>query len=74
MSARQKITLLITAAGLFAALFFSGVTLWKMVDDQFDLIDDELKTLAKRALAACETAGPNHPEALDWLDHQPRYT
>ena len=73
MSARQKITLLITAAGLFAALFFSGVTLWKMVDDQFDLIDDELKTLAKRALAACETAGPNHPEALDWLDHQPRW-
>ena len=64
MSARQKLTLLITAVGLFAALFFSGVTLWKMVDDQFDLIDEELEALAKRT---AESFGGS--AELDWNDN-----
>ena len=73
MSARQKLTLLITAVGLFAALFFSGVTLWKMVDDQFDLIDEELEALAKRALALSDMAEPHNQEALNRLEHLPHW-
>ena len=73
MKARWKITLLITAAGVFAALFFSAFTLWKMVDDQFDLIDDELEALAKRALAISETTGPRNRETQDWLEHLPHW-
>ena len=73
MNARRKIALLITAAGVFAALFFSAFTLWKMVDDQFDLIDDELDALAKRALALGDTDGSDNPEVLSRLEHLPHW-
>lgn len=71
MSARTKIALLITAAGLFAALFFSAFSLWKMLDDQFDLIDESMDRLAKRALAMGGAAAAGDPAALHWLENTP---
>ncbi len=50
MTVRLKITLLITAAGFLASLVFSAITLWEMVEQPFDLIDAELKTIARRAV------------------------
>lgn len=50
MTVRLKIALLITAAGFLSSLVFSAITLWEMVEQPFDLIDAELKTIARRTL------------------------
>ena len=50
MTVRLKITLLITAAGVLSSLVFSLITLWEMMEQPFDLIDAELKTVARRAV------------------------
>ncbi len=50
MSVRQKITLLITAAGFLASLIFSGIVLRQMMDQPNRLMDAELENIAQRAL------------------------
>ncbi len=73
MSARIKITLIITAVGLFAAFFFSTVILWEMRNDQFNLIDNDLKNLSKWALTITKTAGARASEIQTRLEHLPHW-
>lgn len=65
MTVRLKITLLITAAGFLSSLLFSAITLWEMMEQPFDLIDAELKHIARRAVRQTSTdqaAGLQFPE------------
>lgn len=50
MTVRQEISLLITAAGFFASLVFSGIILWEMIEQPVRIIDAELETVARRAV------------------------
>lgn len=60
MTVRQKISLLITAAGLLSSLVFSGIVLWEMLEQPFRLIDSDLETASRRAvLAAVDSGQPN---------------
>ncbi len=54
MTVRQKITLLITAAGFGASLIFSGIVLWQMLEQPKRIIDSELMNVAKRAVRIIE--------------------
>ena len=74
MTVRLKITLLITAAGLLSSLVFSVITLREMVEQPFDLIDAELKSMARRALQqpVTDKAPGTAAEQLPFLD-QERY-
>lgn len=46
MTVRQKITLLITAAGFLSSLVFSCIILWEMIGQPFRIIDSEIETTA----------------------------
>ena len=73
MTVRLKITLLITAAGLLSSLVFSIFTLVEMLEQPFDLIDAELKTMARRAVQhPAAGKAPGAAELLPFLD-QDRY-
>lgn len=50
MNVRQKIALLITAAGFLASLVFSGIIFWEMVEQPLRMIDSELAAIARRAV------------------------
>jgi len=50
MTVRQKISLLITAAGFLASLVFSCIILWEMMEQPFQIIDSELETAARQAV------------------------
>jgi two-component system OmpR family sensor kinase len=50
MTIRQKISLLITAAGFLASLVFSCIILWEMMEQPFQIIDSELETAARQAV------------------------
>ena len=50
MTVRQKISLLITAAGFVASLIFSGIILWEMMEQPLRIIDSELESTAQRAV------------------------
>lgn len=71
MSARIKLTLLITAVGFFAVFFFSTVILWEMLNDEIDLVDDQLKNLSKWALTVNKMAGARTSEIQTRLEHLP---
>jgi two-component system, OmpR family, sensor kinase len=64
MTVRQKISLLITAAGFVASLVFSGIILWEMVEQPLRIIDSELQSIAQRAVRILsETDNSRMPEA-----------
>ena len=71
MNARSKLTLLITAVGSFAVLFFSAITLWEMLDDQLSLIDDQLNDLSKWALTVSEPLEAQTSEIQTSLKYLP---
>ena len=71
MNARSKLTLLITVVGSFAALFFSAVTLWEMLDKQLTLVDVQLKDLSKWALMVSEMVEAQTSEIQTRLKHLP---
>ena len=48
MTVRQKIALLITAAGFLSSLLFSGIILWEMLEQPFAIMDSELNTTIQR--------------------------
>ena len=50
MTVRQKISLLITAAGFLASIIFSGIILWEMMEQPLRIIDSELESTAQRAV------------------------
>ncbi|MFY9704743.1 MAG: hypothetical protein WAJ95_02400, partial [Desulfobacterales bacterium] len=50
MTIRQKISLLITAAGFMASLVFSCFILWEMTEQPLRLIDSDLESTARRAV------------------------
>ncbi|SMC28160.1 Signal transduction histidine kinase [Desulfacinum hydrothermale DSM 13146] len=50
MTVRQKITLLITAAGFLSSLVFSCIVLWEMLEQPFQIIDSELEAMARHAV------------------------
>lgn len=50
MTVRQKITLLITAAGFLSSLVFSCIVLWEMLEQPFRIIDSELEAMARHAV------------------------
>ena len=50
MTVRQKISLLITAAGFLSSLVFSCIILWETLEQPFRIIDSELETAAQRAV------------------------
>ncbi len=49
MTVRQKITLLITAAGFGASLIFSCFIVWEMKEQPFRIMDSDLEATAARA-------------------------
>jgi two-component system OmpR family sensor kinase len=51
MNVRQKISILITAAGFLSSLVFSCIILWEMMEQPFRIIDSELETAAQRAVS-----------------------
>ena len=51
MTVRQKITLLITAAGFLSSLVFSCIILWELIEQPFRIIDSELKAVSQRTAA-----------------------
>ena len=64
MTVRQKISLLITAAGFVASLIFSGIILWEMMEQPLRIIDSELETTAQRAVRILsETDNNRTPDA-----------
>jgi len=64
MTVRQKISLLITAAGFVASLVFSGIILWEMMEQPLRIIDSELESTAQRAVRILsETDNSRMPEA-----------
>ena len=63
MTVRQKISLLITAAGLLSSLVFSGIVLWEMLEQPFRLIDSELETASRRAVLAAVDGGQSNKPA-----------
>ena len=50
MTVRQKISLLITAAGFLVSLVFSCIIVWEMQDQPFRIMDSYLKTTAERVV------------------------
>ncbi len=50
MTVRQKISLLITAAGFGSSLVFSCIILWEMIEQPFRIIDADLEATARRAV------------------------
>ncbi len=50
MTVRQKITLLITAAGFISSLVFSCIILWEMLEQPFRIIDSDLESISRRAV------------------------
>ncbi len=50
MTVRQKISLLITAAGFLASLVFSCIIVWEMREQPFRIMDADLQTTAERAV------------------------
>ncbi|NOX32147.1 MAG: HAMP domain-containing histidine kinase [Deltaproteobacteria bacterium] len=48
MNVRQKITLLITAAGFLSSLVFSCIISWEMFEQPFRIIDTELNAVSQR--------------------------
>jgi signal transduction histidine kinase len=64
MTVRQKISLLITAAGFVASLIFSGIILWEMMEQPLRIIDSELESTAQRAVRILsETDKSRTPDA-----------
>jgi signal transduction histidine kinase len=68
MTVRQKITLLITAAGFLSSLVFSCIILWEMLEQPFRIIDSELETMARRAVHVVSKSDPNRaPDAPSFI-------
>jgi signal transduction histidine kinase len=64
MTVRQKISLLITAAGFVASLIFSGIILWEMMEQPLRIIDSELESTAQRAVRILSETDKNRtPDA-----------
>jgi two-component system OmpR family sensor kinase len=66
MNVRQKISLLITAAGLLSSLVFSCIIFWEMIEQPFRIIDSELEATAQRAVHIVlrrEKNGGSNPDA-----------
>ena len=66
MTVRQKISLLITAAGFLSSLVFSFIILWEMIEQPFRIIDSELETTAQWAVHIVlerEKNGGSNPDA-----------
>jgi two-component system OmpR family sensor kinase len=66
MNVRQKISLLITAAGLLSSLVFSCIIFWEMIEQPFRIIDSELEAIAQRAVHIVlrrEKNGGSNPDA-----------
>jgi signal transduction histidine kinase len=64
MTVRQKISLLITAAGFVASLIFSGIILWEMTEQPLRIIDSELESTAQRAVRILSNTDNNRtPDA-----------
>ena len=64
MTVRQKISLLITAAGFVASLIFSGIILWEMMEQPLRIIDSELESTAQRAVRMLSETDKNRtPDA-----------
>lgn len=59
MTVRQKITLLITAAGFISGLLFSCIILWEMLEQPFRIIDSELEAIAGRAVHVVSKSDQN---------------
>jgi len=65
MTVRQKITLLITAAGFISSLVFSCIILWEMLEQPFRIIDSELESTARRAVHIVSGSdGERTPDAI----------
>jgi len=60
---RQKIALWITGAGVFVSLVFSIIVFLEMKEQPYQLIDDELNTVAQDVMRIAHPAGEN-PEAM----------
>jgi two-component system OmpR family sensor kinase len=60
---RQKIALWITGAGVFVSLVFSVIVFLEMKEQPYQLIDDELNTVAQDVMRMAQPAGEN-PEAM----------
>lgn len=57
MTVRQKISLLITAAGFLASLIFSCIILWQMIEQPFRIIDSDMEVVVQRAIAIVSKNG-----------------
>ncbi|HID68932.1 MAG TPA: HAMP domain-containing protein [Desulfobacterales bacterium] len=71
MKIRNKITLMITAAGLLASLTFSAAVYFDLADEPIELIDTELDNHAHGVLAGLNLTdnSPGIPETVrTWLD------
>jgi len=80
VTVRQKITLLITAAGFFSSLAFSSIIASEMVEQPFRIMDSELAETAMRAVHLVLSRGdedspeeaPSIGGARYWLDVRDR--
>jgi two-component system OmpR family sensor kinase len=52
---RYKITLWIAGAGVLASLLFSIIVLWELAEQPYDLIDQDLETMAETIVRLIET-------------------
>jgi two-component system, OmpR family, sensor kinase len=73
VTVRQKITLLITAAGLISSLVFSFIILREMLEQPFHLIDSELASVSKRAVAFALEAHKKRETDAQWSVGDERY-
>ncbi|WP_419785527.1 sensor histidine kinase [Pseudodesulfovibrio sp.] len=66
MTVRLKITVLITAAGFLASLFFSCIILWEMMEQPFRLIDADLASTGQRVVqvVAAREIGQAAPSSM----------
>lgn len=73
MTVRQKITLLITAAGFLSSLVFSCIILWEMVEEPFHLIDADLESTARRAAQFAASSDEKEGSGARWPIGDERY-
>ena len=73
MTVRQKITLLITAAGFLSSLVFSFIILWEMLEQPFRIIDSDLEAMARRAVHVVSESDQNRASDAPLLIGDERY-
>ncbi len=71
MIIRHKITLLITAAGFLSSLLLSCIVLWEMFEQQLEIIDLELQSMARRAVHVVSKNDKSRPlDASSLIDDE----